>query len=474
VWACHLTLCETTITMRWPSCSILAFLSPSKDSVQRGNSFIQRIPCSTHDHQIASSSRAKSHCSMFPIGGGLIENQNTLDPLGKQVIVHTEDITRLLPSRVNTLQQAIENWILPSASADEGSPPTKDEIRLLNEALALVYNKDGDPNKAEDLLTQSINAWKRQPADERAALYRIRGDCYMTLLRPNNAIEDFTTALDLLQGPAGDRADPSEIPAARLGRARSTLSLGKLTKTQAQRAAEDYQTALRLTSREDWDTDAENEEDGASRNPYAAWEWGTSLRKAGDFRGASKAHALAALSFKDIGDRPRSIISELDAGIDMAASNDAKEAREMLESAIKKTTQTESRDVALLQRVVAKEGEARLALASLLWEINDGQGAEKQLNEACVRMEQLEADAVERAIVLSKVETKLNNQGLGTKGADTIKEAPQKLKFSIDDMLGAGDISCTKFKSKEFVDGKLNWPEVLQDKLEKLEKMRVN
>lgn len=36
-------------------------------------------------------------------------------------------------------------------------------------------------------------------------------------------------------------------------------------------AAKDYQLALRLSSREEWDTDAENEADGATKNPYAAW-----------------------------------------------------------------------------------------------------------------------------------------------------------------------------------------------------------
>jgi hypothetical protein len=44
-----------------------------------------------------------------------------------------------------------------------------------------------------------------------------------------------------------------------------------VTKAQAETAAKDYQLALRLSSREDWDTNAEKEEDGARTNPYAAW-----------------------------------------------------------------------------------------------------------------------------------------------------------------------------------------------------------
>ena len=93
--------------------------------------------------------------------------------------------------------------------------------------------------------------------------------------------------------------------------------------------------ALRLSSREDWDTEAEREEDGAQRNPYAAWEWGMAKRNAGDSIGASETHSLAAFAFKDIGDKPRSAIAALDAGIDLAGTDKVKETKELLENAIK-------------------------------------------------------------------------------------------------------------------------------------------
>ena len=68
---------------------------------------------------------------------------------------------------------------------------------------------------------------------------------------------------------------------------------------------------MRLTSRDDWDTDAENEEDGASRNPYAAWEWASTLRSAGDFGGAARTHKLASEAFDDIGDKVSSSTDSL-------------------------------------------------------------------------------------------------------------------------------------------------------------------
>ena len=73
-------------------------------------------------------------------------------------------------------------------------------------------------------------------------------------------------------------------------------------------------------------------------------------------------------------------ISALDAGIDLAASDNSKDARASLEKAIKSTTSVEGSDIELLQRVIAKEGEGRIALASVLWEAKDTKpAAEDQL-----------------------------------------------------------------------------------------------
>lgn len=123
----------------------------------------------------------------------------------------------------------------------------------------------------------------------------------------------------------------------RLGRARAIRSQGKQASAdQLSKAAKDYQLSLRLSSREDWDTDAENEEDGASRNPYAAWEWGSTLRSSGDLAGAVTVHKLAAESFDDIGDKTRSIMSQMDEGIDLAAMGKNADAKETITGAIKR------------------------------------------------------------------------------------------------------------------------------------------
>lgn len=284
-----------------------------------------------------------------------------------------------------SLAKGVREWLVPSANAAiEG--PTNEQIDLLRRAFAALYNEGGSPEVALPLLNDVVEAWAKQPADERAGLYRVRGDCHLRLLQMKDAVKDYTTAIELLDGPDGDLADPSERPAARLGRARAIMSVkgdNKLPvdKVSAKMAVDDYTLALKLSSREEWDTDEENITDGAQRNPYAAWERGSAMRAAGEFADAYKAHSLASESFENIGDHARAVISSLDAGIDLAATGDVALTKRFLEPAIRSSIGVESRDVELLERVVSKEGEARIALASILWDNNEKQQAESYLGE---------------------------------------------------------------------------------------------
>ena len=82
-----------------------------------------------------------------------------------------------------------------------------------------------------------------QSSDEKAGLYRVRGDCYMVgntleiaasalqlpilifgtdspvpflirkaLVKPIEAEQDYSKAIEFLQGPGGEQADPTELP----------------------------------------------------------------------------------------------------------------------------------------------------------------------------------------------------------------------------------------------------------------------
>lgn len=349
------------------------------------------------------------------------------------------------------LQEGVATWLADAAAAAKDAP-SKQDIQLLREAFAEFYGVDRDLAKAEALLSQAVNVWQKLPADELAGIYRVRGDCYMAQADAAKAVADYDKAVTLLQQPvAAANADPQELPAALLGRARAAKSLAVTTSTTtekkswAAKSAKDYEEALKLASREEWDTDTELLEDGATRNPYAAWEWGDALRLLMAYdsnnnkniaQQAATAHALASAAFDEIGDRARSVIALTDAGIDLAAAASTtttttggtggdqavKEAEAILRKAIKKTAGVEGRDVALLQRVIIKEGEGRMALAALLW--SDGQRgeAESVLGDACVRLDQLQAQS--DAVAMRKG---------SSSAAVSATATPARLLFSIDD-----------------------------------------
>ncbi len=168
---------------------------------------------------------------------------------------------------------------------------------------------------------------------------------------------------------------------------------------------------------------------------------------------------MASEAFKDIGDKAHSVISEIDAGIDLSTTTDYNAARRVLSEAIKKTTSVEGRDVELLQRVIAKEGEARVALASIMWGAGDKIAAEDTFYEACSRLDQLEADYFARQTAV---------KGIGN--SDIRK--PMIPPFSIDATVGAGDISCSKFKNDIYLADRLKWPVPLQEKSDILTKLK--
>ena len=357
-----------------------------------------------------------------------------------------------LPS---ALVEGVSIWLSEQEEESSVVPPSKADIQLLREAFAEFYSTNRDLVKSEELLSLTIQAWEKQPADEQAGLYRVRGDCYTAIGDANKAFADYDKAVQLLESPGGENADPLELPSSLLGRARSLKTLRQeITGKQAKQAASDYERYLKLSSREEWDTDQELLEDGASRNPYAAWEWGSVLRKTGSWKQAALAHGLASQAFADIGDKARSVISLTDVGIDYAAAQDYKEAQEVLRKAIEITVGVESRDVPLLQRVLAKEGEGRMALAAILWRSpEDRQQAETVLGDACIRLEQLQAEG---------------------KSSSTSKNpnTDNRLQFGIDDDgVSALEVSCSRFKNPVFLD-QLGWPKNLQEKVIKLETLR--
>lgn len=381
------------------------------------------------------------------------------------------------PDRPPSPDEMQSSVILASSNGPE-RPPSPDEIQTLQKAFAAFYGAERDTKLANDLFTQTIDVWERtmQSADETAGLYRVRGDVNMELFQPMKAESDYGTAIQLLQGPDGSKADPEELPASLIGRARAIRSLGSsATKRQALQASTDYETYFSLTSRLDDNDDLSKKGDantfsaaivdGVSRNPYATWEWGMVSRVAEQFDRASEIHRLASNSFRDIGDIPRSVISDLDRGIDLAAGLESSNkdfakklatVQKILEDSIESDVNVQGRDIELLQRLVGKEGEARTALAGLLWSSNQKAAAEAQYGTACSRLDELNADYQAR-----------ESDRIKRGAPPPLKPRGASLGFSIDDLPGADEASCSRFKNDKYVDEKLVWNAGLREKVRK-------
>lgn len=383
-------------------------------------------------------------------------------------------------SSASRLTEGISTWIISSA----GQPPSASDISKLQRAFAQFYGVDRDLVTSEQMLTEVIEIWKDQPLDEQAGLYRVRADCYMLLGLPEKALQDYNKAVTFLETEdAAAAADPNELPIAILGRARASKTLAVTSKSNspassenyAKMAAIDYRRYLIATSREEWDTEVENIADGATRNPFAAWEWSDALRlsmgsktSGKELESSAEAFTIASTAFREIGDQSRSVISALDAAIQYAASvsddkasSEASNAERLLKTAIASTKGVESRDVSLLQRVIIKEGEAGVALAALLWNDNQRPEAEQVLGNTCLRLEQLQQKIIESQKMIKKTE----------KGS-TMEPAP-KLLYSIDDdERNIGQLDCGQFRNPAFVRDTLGWPPSLQEKVRKLQTLR--
>jgi len=365
---------------------------------------------------------------------------------------------------------------LVASSKQPDRPPTKEEITLLQNAFASFYGSERDVPRAYELLSQCINVWEAtcQGGDEIAGLYRVRGDVDMELFHPKDAEADYAKAIEYLEGPDGEKADPEELPASRLGRARAVRSLGSAAMpSQALQASNDYEIYFNSISQEEEDDNTKGGSgsetyitsgtilDGIQRNPYAAWEWGMVNRVAQNYDKAAEIHRLAANAFEEIGDKPRSVICSLDRGLDLASGLDSKKklgmAKQVLEDAILSDVNVEGRDVQLLQRVVAKEGEARVALAGILWNDAGQKGAaESQYGTACARLDELNADYRAR-----------EEERVRAGRMPEIKPRGASFGFSMDNVVGAEEASCSRFKNEKFVEEKLVWNAGLKAKVKK-------
>lgn len=375
----------------------------------------------------------------------------------------------------SSLLENIRQWILPDAVAEEGAriitveeavAPTTGDIEILEDALNALYEEQNFA-KAEQLLTKAISLWKRQPALEQAELYQLRGDCFMFLRRPAEALKDYELVIKFLDIPeVAELTPPEDKQRLYLANARALRSKGVLSsnptiaKKQQAEAAKNYELAFSYSTTDDSENYEERQILGYMRNPFAAWEYADAARGSGDFTKAAILHQISSDSFDNVGDKARALISDLDAVIDLAAANNVELAKKILAELLA-SKRVEANDVRVLQRVLAKKGEAQIALAAVLWNSNDKPSAEAQYGEACIRLEQLDVqDSKQQSSETKRPSSRSNQKDIVSLG------------YSIDDLPGAGEISCAKMKNEKFVSETLRWPTSLVEKLSKLEYLK--
>lgn len=386
----------------------------------------------------------------------------------------------------SSLGEHIRQWMVQDANAaeevglggggiltlEEAIAPTKEEVQLLEDAIQALYDEQNFI-KAESLLTKAIAAWVRQPMLEQAELYQLRGDCSMFLRRPAEALKDYAVVVKFLQSTeVDDMTPPDDKQRLYLAMARALRSKGVLStdptissKQQAE-AAKYYELSFSYSSSNDETQDYEERQIlGLMKNPFAAWEYADALRGSGDLNKAAILHQISSDAFDNVGDKARALISDLDAVIDLAAANKVSLANKILLELLA-LKQVEARDVKVLQRVIAKKGEAQIAVAAALWDSNDKSSAEAQYGEACLRLEQLDMQ--------DSKQKQQANEGTSRRPRNSISDTKDSvsLGFSIDDLPGAGEISCAKFKNDKFLSETLRWPPSLTEKLSKLEKLK--
>ncbi|KAL7443341.1 hypothetical protein ACHAXH_009156 [Discostella pseudostelligera] len=397
------------------------------------------------------------------------------------------------------LQRSPASILLSSSSSASTAyrSLTQSEISLLQKAFASYYdNSNKNVEQSKELLGECISIWTStsQSGDEIAALYRVRGDVNMAY--PTRPRLTTPPPFTIWKVRMDTRPIRSQMMMQKMGRQSDVPIVA-----QMMQASKDYEVYFTATSRLD-DEVIENEsekkegnsvvaftkdgtsnnkrgvdstrlfssviKDGIQRNPYAAWEWGMVYRSLHMYNKAAEMHRLAALAFEEIGDNARSVICALDRGIDLAcgltednnvmgkgkSSNEAGRrismVKEVLEDAISSDVDVGGRDVELLQRLVAKEGEARVVLSGVLWSLDQSNGskaaAEAQFGTCCTRLDELNADYRAR---MGKTSTSNNGK--------TSKSISGSVGFSIDDIVGADEASCSRFKNDNFIEEKLVW-----------------
>lgn len=282
----------------------------------------------------------------------------------------------------------ISSTLLPLAvgmGAGAEEEPSEEDVRILQNAYAGVRKIGDFPSKAaladaDAQLTECYRRWSARgtaaaPA-EVSAILRFRGNVRRRAGSINEALADLESALKVLGGPAS--SDTEELPRVLAARAEVFATVDRW-----QEALVDYDHAAELMG------DPLEVPSFLSARAWAKQRLKMHALAAEDF------HA-SALQYRRIGHRIEAEIELERSGLALLGAGEASfgNADKALCGVILRSIGLMSEDVALLQRVVIADIDARVAMAALSWHRCLPEIAETYWRDACARLDTL-SDAAE-------------------------------------------------------------------------------
>uniref|UniRef100_A0A0G4FIH9 Uncharacterized protein n=1 Tax=Chromera velia CCMP2878 TaxID=1169474 RepID=A0A0G4FIH9_9ALVE len=305
------------------------------------------------------------------------------------------------------LPQSVSSFLLSFTE------PTKDEVTLLNQAMAGFKNTDAGSEKK---LSDAIDVWQstNKAPDEISALYKLRGQMFLRRGEAEKALQDFNSAVSFIYRP-GSNPDPEEIPSTLVFRAEAQRQTGARNLDLAEK---DLNDALRLmasgeiplvtdpTTLEPFTMSTESADKLASSKRFAELMEQTqinvdfppptreALRRRGQlrllqskFNEAAGDFSLYIASALNAGDGVNAESTRAELGMALWGQGDVSGAERQWLLMVKNTPLQKASDLGIpaLQRLSLREAEMHAALAGHFQQMGRPVVARGELQQACER-----------------------------------------------------------------------------------------
>ncbi|CAE7372980.1 unnamed protein product [Symbiodinium natans] len=319
-----------------------------------------------------------------------------------------------LPRRAVGIAHLLVLPKVAEAIEDAGVPggPTEADVSSMQSALSAVQRIGDFPSKsalatAEQELTQLLSRWRvlAVSANEVPAILRRRAYVHLRGGRLQEALADLDEALRLCEA---SKTDPivlyDEMPKVLVSRGNVLRAMQRWDA-----AVLDYDRAAQLF--------------GEPLEDLELLE-GRAKAKVGQaqFLSASEDFEAAAALLRSAGRRPEAEIADERSAVALLGEDLAK-AEEGFVGVIRRCVGLMSQDMALLQRVVQADSDARMAMVAISWHKGETEIAETYWRDGCDRLNILAAEAQGKNLALGFANGDIYNCTRYTSDFDWIREA---------------------------------------------------